>query len=263
VTAGTETGNRDTQAVRVVVAGPDGRMGRMLLERLPQEGIEVIGGLVRDDPRARELLADADVLVDFTNPESAVELMLTAIDAGVRPVSGTSGIPLDALDTVHDAAHKQGIGAVWAANFRIGGALTKHLSQIAAQYLDAVEIIEAHHAKKADAPSGTALDFARAIRAAHGSDLSDAPVERTTLPGVRGGVEGGVRVHSLRLPGLLSRHEIVFSGDDEILTIRHDDFSRTAYAPVVALAIREVMRPELVGLIRGLDAVLGLTRSQE
>jgi 4-hydroxy-tetrahydrodipicolinate reductase len=236
-------------------------MGRMLMERLPLEGVDVIGGLRRDDPRSKELLADADVLVEFTNPESSAELMLTAVDAGVRPVSGTSGIDPETLQAVDEAARSRGIGAVWAPNLRIGGALTKHLSEIVARYFDAVEIVEAHHASKADAPSGTALYFAQAIRAAHGSNLADAPVERTTLAGVRGGVDGGVRVHSLRLPGVLSRHEIVFSGDDELLTIRHDDFSRTAYAPVVALTIRAVMRPGTVGLIRGLDAVLGLDRS--
>jgi 4-hydroxy-tetrahydrodipicolinate reductase len=244
--------------VRVVVAGPQGRMGRMLTERLPFEDIDVVGGLRRDHPEAAKLLERADVLVEFTNPDSAAELMLTAIKAGVRPVSGTSGLTEDLLRTVDDAARERGIGAVWAPNFRIGGALTKHLAEIVARFFGPVEIIEAHHAAKADAPSGTALELARAIRTAHGTDIPDPPVERTTLDGVRGGVEGGVRVHSLRLPGMLSRHEIVFSGDQELLTIRHDDFSRSAYAPVVAMVAREVMRPGLVGLVRGLDAVLGL-----
>lgn len=249
----------DQRSVRVLVAGPGGRMGRMCMELLPGQGIEVVGGLRRDDPAAKELLADSDVLVEFTNPGSAVTLALTAIEAGVRPVSGTSGIPLEDLQRVDDAARAQGIGALWVPSFRIGAVLTKFLSEVAARFLDAVEIVEAHHARKADAPSGTALDLARAIRAAHGSDLSDAGVERTTLAGVRGGVEGGVRVHSMRLPGILSRHEVVFSGDDELLTIRHDDFSRTAYAPVIARCAREVMRPDRTGLTRGLDAVLGLS----
>lgn len=254
-------GTGDDAPVRVVVAGPDGRMGRMFMERLPDQGIEVVGGLRRDDPDTKELLAKADVLIDFTDPRSAVELMLTAIDAGVRPVSGTSGIPLGELQRIDDAARAQGIAALWVPSFRIGAVLTKFLSEVAARFLHTVEIVEAHHALKADAPSGTALDLARAIRTAHGSDLSDATVERTTLAGVRGGVEGGVRVHSMRLPGILSRHEVVFSGDDELLTIRHDDFSRTAYAPVVARCAREVIRPGRSGLMRGLEPVLGLTHS--
>jgi len=248
----------DTPPIRAVVAGPDGRMGGLLLQRLPVEGIDVVGGLRRDDPQAADLLAKADVLVDFTNPDSSVDLMHAAVNAGVRPVSGTSGLTEDALRAVDRAARERGIGAIWAPNFRIGGALTKHLAEIVARFFGPVEIIEAHHAAKADAPSGTALELARSIREAHGSDIPDPEVERTTLAGVRGGVEGGVRVHSLRLPGLLSRHEIVFSGDAEVLTIRHDDFSRAAYTPVVALAAREVMRPGVVGLVRGLDAVMGL-----
>src|SRR3954470_5274924 len=104
--------------VRVVVAGPDGRMGKTMLAELPrQEGIRVVGGLRRDDPSAADLLADADVLVDFTVAESAEKLLLSAIEAGVRPVSGTSGLTDETLSAVDNAARARGIAAVWAANF--------------------------------------------------------------------------------------------------------------------------------------------------
>jgi 4-hydroxy-tetrahydrodipicolinate reductase len=235
-------------------------MGRVFMAGLPDErGIEVVGGLRRAAPDKDALLAKADVLVDFTNRESAPELMLEAIAAGVRPVSGTSGLAEDALAEVDAAARKRGLAAVWASNFRLGGALMMHLAEIVARFFDSVDIIEAHHATKADAPSGTALTLARRIHAAHGTDLEDAKVRTMTLPGVRGGELGGVRVHSLRQTGVLGWHEVVFAGDEEVLTIRHDEYSRGSYVGTVARAVREVMRPDRIGLISGYDAVIGLT----
>jgi 4-hydroxy-tetrahydrodipicolinate reductase len=244
--------------VRVVVAGPDGRMGQVLSAGLAkQPGITVVGGLRRGDAVA-ETLTDADVLVDFTHPDSAPDLLLAAIDAGVRPVSGTSNIPESALDAIDAAARARGIAAVWASNYRLAGALLMHLAGVAARFLDAVEIVECHHAGKADAPSGTAAALARRIRAAHGSDLFAADTETIAIPGVRGGTESGVRIHSIRLPGVLGWHELTFAGDDELLVIRHDEYGRDAYVGTVGRAIRKVTEPGLVGLVRGYDAVLGL-----
>jgi 4-hydroxy-tetrahydrodipicolinate reductase len=133
-----------------------------------------------------------------------------------------------------------------------------HMVELAARYFDAVELVEGHHAGKADAPSGTAVEMVRRIRRAHGSDLADAGVVRETVTGARGGVWGGVRVHSLRLPGVLGWHEAIFSGEQELLTIRQDDFDRRGYVAPVAVAARYVVQPEVVGLVRGFDAVLGL-----
>jgi len=249
--------------IRVVVAGPDGVMGRTMVEGLPrQDGIDVVGTIRRrDDPATvRDTLAGAHVLVEFTHADSSLDLMRRAIDAGVRPVSGTSGLAEDALAQVDRDARARGIGAVWAANYRLMGVLLAHFARIAARYSDTIEILDAHHASKADAPSGTARELARIMREAHGTELVDPPVRRETLSGVRGGEMGGVRIHSLRLPGLEPNgwHEIVFAGDQEILTLRHEDWSRTAYVGPVARAIRRVMEPGVVGLLRGYDSVLGL-----
>ena len=249
--------------IRVVVAGPDGVMGRTMVDGLPKQRDIVVTGTLRrgDGPSAvRDTLAAADVLVEFTHADSSPDLMRRAIDAGVRPVSGTSGLTDAVLDEVDRAARGRGIGAVWAANYRLMGVLLAHFAKIAARYADSVEIIEAHHATKADAPSGMARELARLIRASHGADLVDPRVERETLPGVRGGVSGGVRVHSLRLPGLAPNgwHEIVFAGDEEFLSIKHEDWSRSAYVGPVSRAVRKVMEPGVVGLLRGYDAVLGL-----
>jgi 4-hydroxy-tetrahydrodipicolinate reductase len=254
--------------IRVVVAGPDGVMGRTMVDGLPRErGIDVVGTIRRrDDPATvRETLAGAHVLVEFTHVDSSPDLMRRAIDAGVRPVSGTSGVAEDVLAEVDRGARERGIGAVWAANYRLMGVLLAHFARIAARYADTIEIIDSHHASKADAPSGTARELARLMREAHGTELVDPPVKRETLSGVRGGVMDGVRIHSLRLPGLEPNgwHEIVFAGDQEILTLRHDDWSRTAYVGPVARAIRKVMEPGVVGLLRGYDSVLGLSSDSD
>jgi 4-hydroxy-tetrahydrodipicolinate reductase len=248
--------------IKVLVAGPGGRMGSTMIRGLPvHEDIEVIGGLSRKDAADAARLSEADVLVDFTNFESAPALLIAAIEAGVRPVSGTSNMPEAALASIDAAARAKGIGAAWCSNFRLGGVLMQRFAKLAAPYFDEVEIVEAHHAGKVDAPSGASLALARAMRASRGSDFQDAGVHQTAIAGTRGGVESGVRIHSLRLSGLLGRHEIVFSAPSELLTVRHDDMGREGYVPGVARAIRYVMRPEAVGLVRGYDSIIGLPQA--
>lgn len=244
--------------IRVLVASPTGRLGRLMMEGLPaEEGLKVVGGLRRGDPAA-ELFATADVLVDFTNPDSAPDLLLAAIEAGVHPVSGTSSMRPEALDRIDAAARERGIAAVWCSHFRFASLLMNHLVRIVARYLDSVEIIEAHRPQKADAPSGKAWDLANIIRAERGTGMKDAPVKKTTLDGVRGGVVDGIHVHSVRLPALLGWHEVIFAGEQELLTIRHDDLGLQAYVPAVARAVRAVVSTEEVGLIRGYERIIGL-----
>ena len=122
--------------------------------------------------------------------------------------------------------------------------------------MDAAEVIELHHDKKVDAPSGTAVQTARDIRAAHDRDLPDPHVDRWTLDGSRGAVTGGVRIHSVRLPGLNAHQEVLFGALGQVLSIRHDALGRDAYIPGVLLALKHV--PTQVGLTRGLDALMGL-----
>ncbi len=222
-----------------------------------QDGIDVVGGFDRTDGAERQrLLAATDVLVDFTTADAAPGLLLEAARAGVRPVSGTTGLAPESLDALDAALRERGIGGVSAPNFALGAVLMVHFARLAARYMDAAEIVELHHDQKLDAPSGTAVATARAIRAAHGQDLRDPPVATWILPGARGAVEGGVRVHSVRLPGLVAHQEVLFGALGQVLTIRHDAPTREAYVPGVALAVREVMHR--VGLVRGLDTLMGL-----
>jgi 4-hydroxy-tetrahydrodipicolinate reductase len=231
-----------------------------MLDGLPRiADLEVVGGFgsataSSDLPRLAER---ADVLVDFTTGAAAPALLLAAISHNVRVVSGTTGLPASALEEFDAALREKQLGGVWAPNFAVGAVLMMHFARTAARFMDAAEVIELHHDGKVDAPSGTAVQTARQIRQAHGADLPDPPVEKATLQGSRGAVEGGVRVHSVRLPGLVGHQEVLFGSPGQILTIRHDALGRDAYVPGVALAIKHVMSS--AGLTRGLDTLMGLS----
>ena len=148
-------------------------------------------------------------------------------------------------------------GGVWAANFAIGAVLMMYFARVAARFMDAAEVIELHHSGKVDAPSGTAVQTAQSIRSSRDADLPDPQVERWTLEGARGAVSGGVRIHSVRLPGLNAHQEVLFGALGQVLSIRHDALGRDAYVPGVALAVQHVS--ERVGLTRGLDTLMGLS----
>jgi 4-hydroxy-tetrahydrodipicolinate reductase len=224
-----------------------------------QPDLSIVGGFGRAGAleELERLAPEADVLVDFTTGQVAPAILQAAVAAGLHVVSGTSGLPPEALDALGAALLENGKGGVWAANFAVGGVLMMHFARVAARFMDAAEVIELHHDGKVDAPSGTAIQTARDIRQARGSDLPDPPVERRTLEGARGAELGGVRIHSVRLPGFNAHQEVLFGALGQVLSIRHDALGRDAYLPGVALAIREV--PKHVGLIRGLDTLMGLT----
>ena len=261
--------------IRVVVSGT-GNMGREVLAALVQEAdLEPVGVIEKfssddqmalpegagtvplsADPAALLDRARPDVVIDFTNAEWTPRLGGAALDRGVRLVIGTTGLPDRWLDELERRCREQGVGAVVAANFAIGAVLMIHLSQVAARFFDAAEIIELHHDRKVDAPSGTALATARAMLAARGRPFERNVPERETLPGTRAGEVDGVTIHSVRLPGLVAHQEVVFGGMGQTLTIRHDSTGRESFIPGVLLATREVMRRR--ELVRGLGALVGL-----
>src|SRR5215472_17954033 len=161
-------------------------------------GIEYVGGVGRGDDLVAFLReARPDVLVDFTHPSVAGDNALAAVAAGAVPVVGTSGLADDTVDRLEAACGRAGLGGIVAPNFGIGAVLMMHLADLAAPFFDAVEVIEMHHAAKADAPSGTALATARRL-AARGAFSYNRP-EKVTMERTRGGEEGGVGVHSVRL----------------------------------------------------------------
>jgi 4-hydroxy-tetrahydrodipicolinate reductase len=245
--------------IRVAVAGHRGKVGSILAAAFQTEpGIEYVGGIGAGDDLAAFLKEKRPrALVDFTRPSVALHNALVAVAAGASPIIGTSGMAADAVDKLEVACLQKKLGGIVAPNFAIGAVLMMHLAEIAAPHFDAAEIVEMHHAAKLDAPSGTALSTARRIAARRGSTpFSHQKAEKETLPGTRGGEEGGVAVHSIRLPGFVADQEVIFGLPGQSLTIAHRTTSREAYVPGVLLAIRRVTTEPR--FYRGLDQLLGL-----
>jgi 4-hydroxy-tetrahydrodipicolinate reductase len=242
--------------IRVALVGHRGRTGSEVAKALQAApDIEYLGGLGRGDDLASFLESNRpQALVDFTHPGAALDHALAAVASGAAPVIGTSGLSPEAVDSLESACQAAGLGGIVAPNFAIGAVLMMHLAERAAPYFEAVEVIEAHQAGKADAPSGTALATARRL-AARGSFKYNRP-EKTTLEGTRGGEEGGVGVHSLRLPGVVADQEVIFGLPGQTMAITHRTTSREAFAPGVLLAIRRVAAE--ARFYRGLDDLLDL-----
>jgi 4-hydroxy-tetrahydrodipicolinate reductase len=201
--------------------------------------------------------AAAQVVVDFTTPDAVMDNLHWCIDQGINVVVGTSGFTDARIERVRGwLAQKPEVGVVIAPNFGIGAVLMMEFAERAARYFDSVEIIEQHHPKKLDAPSGTALHTARLIeqarKAAGRAAMPDATKDE--MAGARGAEVGGVRVHSVRAAGLVAHQEVLFGANGETLTIRHDSYDRASFMPGVLLAIREVVKRP--GLTLGLSPLL-------
>lgn len=245
--------------MKVAVAGYRGKVGSVLAAAFQNEpDIEYVGGVTRGDDLAAFLHEKRPrALVDFTKPDQAMHNALAAIASGASPVVGTTGLSSSDLDKLETACHEKKIGGIVAPNFAVGAVVMMHLADIAAPHFDAAEVIELHHAGKLDAPSGTALSTARRL-AARRTDkpFAHRKAEKETLAGTRGGEEGGVAVHSVRLPGFVADQEVIFGLPGQTLTIAHRTTSREAYVPGVLIAIRRVTAEPR--FYRGLDELLGL-----
>ncbi len=261
--------------IRVAVGG-SGKMGRQVMAAvLDAEDTDVVGvldGLAQSDrirlsdgrevPLASTVDAlgelKADVLIDFSNVAWTYVLLPQAIELGVCPIVGTTGLSDEFVEAMVAVSRKAKVGGVIASNFALGAVVMMHLAAIAAPFFDAVEVIEQHHDGKVDAPSGTAMTTARKMRAARASDFKRNIAERETLPNARGADSGGVTLHSVRLPGLVAHQEVYFGGVGETLKLRHDSISRESFMPGVMRAVRE--SPGLDGIVVGLDRLLGLAQ---
>jgi 4-hydroxy-tetrahydrodipicolinate reductase len=197
-----------------------------------------------------------DVMVDFTHPTVVEGNLRVALALGVDCVVGTTGLSDSTLREIVAVAAPD-TALFFAPNFAIGAVLMMDFAARAARFMPHVEIIELHHDQKADAPSGTALRTAELVSAARES-APHVPGRETELPGLegaRGAIVEGVHVHSIRLPGLVAHQEVLFGGQGQTLSIRHDTIDRTSFMPGVVLAIREVGSRE--GLVIGLDKLMG------
>ena len=207
--------------IRVAVSGAAGRMGQAVCEAVEEASDTELAG--RADPalgvELGEVLGDADVVVDFTTPDTALANATTCLGAGVHVVVGTTGFDLDALRAAAESAAGDANCFV-APNFAIGAVLLMEVSQEIARHMPECEIVELHHDRKLDAPSGTAKRTAELIRGAGGNVHEP--------------------IHSVRLPGLVAHQEVVFGGEGQTLSLRHDSIDRRSFMPGVLLAVRRV-----------------------
>jgi 4-hydroxy-tetrahydrodipicolinate reductase len=243
--------------VRVAVLGARGRMGAEVVRAVEAaEGLTLAAAYDVDD----ELdLSGADVAVDFTHPDAVMGNLRACIDAGVHAVVGTTGFDEQRLAQLRDwLGDTPSVGVLVAPNFGVAAVLMMQFAAQAARFFDSVEIVELHHPRKADAPSGTARRTAELVAAAR-RDAGRPPMPDATtsaLDGARGADVDGVRVHAVRLEGLVAHQEVLLGGHGESLTLRHDSYDRTSFMPGVLLGVREVAsRP---GLTVGLEALLDL-----
>jgi 4-hydroxy-tetrahydrodipicolinate reductase len=246
--------------LRVGVLGARGRMGAEVCRAVEAaEDMSLVAAIDVGDRTLDLVDAGAEVVVDFTHPDAVLENIRFCVEHDIRCVVGTSGFDTAKLGTVRDwLAPKPALGVLIAPNFALGAVLSMHFAQLAARYYPSVEIIELHHAGKADAPSGTAAHTARLVAAARAdAGLGKAPDATTSeVDGARGALVDDVRVHSVRLAGLVAHQEVLLGGEGETLTIRHDSLDRKSFMPGVLMAVREVLnRP---GLTVGLENVLAL-----
>lgn len=264
--------------IRIAVSGAAGRMGRTVVRTVSREpDMQVVGALDLEHVAGRDagevagvgplgvplttdlagiLAAGPEVLVEFATGRAVVDHIREALEAGVRPVVGSTGMTADDIGRLGTLAAQRRVGAVIAPNFAIGAVLMMEFARAAARFLPHAEIVELHHDRKRDAPSGTALKTARLIAEARGPTPAPAVQEEEMVAGARGGTADGIRVHSVRLPGLVAHQAIVFGGLGQTLTIRHDSVNEESFMPGLLLAVRRVR--DLEGLVFGLEHLLGL-----
>lgn len=262
--------------IRVVVVGAKGRMGRETVKAvLNDPELELVGAVDRslngvlvsevigvetgslqfaNDLDKTLLETKADVMVDFTNPAVIKGNIDTAIQYGVRPVVGTTGMTPEEIAAWDESCKERGIGGVIAPNFAIGAILMMRFAAEAARFLPHVEIIEMHHDQKLDAPSGTAIKTLELIAKEREKMGQGHQNEHESIKGSRGGDYEGMRVHSVRLPGYVAHQQVIFGGLGQTLTIRHDSINRESFMPGVVMSCKEVMKYE--GMVYGLENLL-------
>ncbi|MFC5993171.1 4-hydroxy-tetrahydrodipicolinate reductase [Pseudonocardia hispaniensis] len=253
-------GNAKSDRIRVAVLGARGRMGVEVCRAVEAvEDLQLVASVDVGDPLSALADAGAQVAVDFTRPDVVMENVRFCVDHGIAAVVGTSGFDEDRFATIRGwLQDKPGACVLVAPNFGVGAVLSMHFARQAARFFDSCEVIELHHAGKVDAPSGTAARTAELLAAAR-AEAGAGPVPDATTqerPGARGADVDGIRVHSVRMPGLVAHQEIILGAEGEILTIRHDSMNRTSFMPGVLMAVRNVR--DRRGLTIGLEPLLGL-----
>lgn len=262
---------------RVVVNGACGRMGQTVVktivedtdsrlvgacdkDNIGQDVFEVTGiqgsGVVIDGD-LEGIIADnhPDVVIDFTTPAVVMDNIRTVLGAGIDIIVGTTGITDEDQEEIKTLVEKYDATALIVPNFALGAVLLMEFARKAAVYFEDVEIIELHHDQKLDAPSGTALKTAELIGEKLKQDQDkQSPKTIEEIKGVRGGTRSGIPIHSIRLPGLVAHQEVIFGGEGQSLTLRHDSYNRSSFMPGIRLALDQI--DNLSGLVYGLENLL-------
>ena len=262
--------------IKIIIAGPRGKMGSEAIEMIKNEpNFELVacidrknnGKNLHDISHTHQLdvpvfesveecfeQVPAHVFLDLTIPDIGFEHTKIALQHQVRTVIGTSGFSNDQISELTALASENRVGCIIAPNFAIGAVLMMQFAKQAAKFFPDVEIIEKHHDQKLDAPSGSALKTVDLIQEVRESKQQGHPNEHETLPGSRGGNIDGIRIHSVRLPGLVAHQEVIFGGSGQTLTIKHDSLNRESFMEGIKLSIDHVM--ELDKLVYGLENIL-------
>ncbi|OIK12307.1 4-hydroxy-tetrahydrodipicolinate reductase [Bacillus sp. MUM 13] len=264
------------ETIKVIVAGPRGRMGREAVKLIHEtahfelaavldrkqdysnikhmEGFQDMDAPVYTDAEACFSSVKADVLVDLTTPETGMFHTEAALRHGIRPVVGTTGFSGEDLEKLDELTKDTGLGCIIAPNFATGAVLMMKFSQMAAKYFPDIEIIEMHHDQKLDAPSGTAVKTADLISKVRETKTQGHQNEKETIQGARGADVDGMHIHSVRLPGLVAHQQVMFGADGQMLTIRHDSFNRASFMSGVRLAVETIMKLDV--LVYGLENIM-------
>tara|TARA_B100000427_G_scaffold159606_1_gene132615 strand:+ start:8444 stop:9184 length:741 start_codon:yes stop_codon:yes gene_type:complete len=245
--------------IKVVINGAKGKMGESaILAVTNDESLSLVGQLDKHDSLADFLNKQAvDIVVDLTHPSCVYENVKTILNANCHAIVGTTGLSDEQLSLCNKLALQQKKALLVCPNFSIGAILMMHFSQKAAKYFNRCEIIEYHHDKKADAPSGTAIKTADLI-ADSSSHINHPNLDETELiKGSRGGQRHAVPIHSLRVPGVIANQDVLFGSEGQTLTISHNTISRDAFIPGILLAIKEATNYS--GLVYGLENLLNLS----
>jgi len=263
--------------IRVAIGGPRGKMGQEAVHTvMNNENMELvavldhkdIGDLLSESPNfpasyevpvflnleSLIVTIKPDVFLDLTTPHQVFEHTLLCLQNNVRPVIGTTGFTDEQLQQCTILAEVNKLGCIVAPNFAIGAVLMMKFASLAAAYFPDVEIIEMHHDQKLDAPSGTAYKTAQMIAEVRPPHKQGHPKEKETLEGARGASYDGIPIHSVRLPGLIAHQQILFGGEGQLFTLRHDSYNRQSFMSGVTFSINQVM--DLKELVYGLENIL-------
>lgn len=241
--------------LKVGVIGAAGRMGSETCRAIEEDPeLALVARIGHGDDLTALKSAGAEVAVEFTTPDAVKGNARFCLENSIHTVIGATGLTDEDVAELDGLARARGVGVFIAPNFALGAVLMMRFAAEASRYFDSAEIVERHHERKLDAPSGTALRTARMMTEARDRAWAESAGQRETLEGARGGDESGLHIHSLRVPGSVAHQEVIFGAPGETLTIKHDSLDRTSFMPGVILAVKKV--PTLTGTVVGLEHLL-------